>query len=93
MPALSADVARAQPAVHDAYERKISTLAQRIAGALDGDPSDRERRAWSIVALMVGGIAISRAMTEGGESRAAAIDAARRTAVSFIDDAGPSQRR
>jgi AcrR family transcriptional regulator len=85
MPALSADVSRARPSVQEAYERKISTLVQRIASVLDGDPADRERRAWSIVALMVGGIAISRAMTDEGESRAAAIDAARSTAISLID--------
>jgi len=84
MPALSADVSRAQPSVKQAYERKISTLAQRIAAFLDGDESDRERRAWSIVSLMVGALTISRAMPEGG-SRAAAIDAARRTAISLID--------
>lgn len=36
MPALSADVSRAQPSVKEAYERKISTLAQRIASLLDG---------------------------------------------------------
>jgi TetR/AcrR family transcriptional regulator, transcriptional repressor for nem operon len=84
MPALSADVSRARPAVKDAYERKISMLAQRIAGLLEGKRSDRERRAWSIVALMVGAIAISRGMTDQGESRAAAIDAAHSTAVSLI---------
>jgi AcrR family transcriptional regulator len=85
MPALSADVSRAQPSVQEAFERKISTFAHKIASVLDGDSTDRERRAWSIVALMVGGIAISRAMTDEGESRAAAIDAARSTAVSLID--------
>jgi AcrR family transcriptional regulator len=86
MPALSADVARAQPRVREAYERKVSTLAQRIASVLDGDQSDREKRAWSIVGLMVGGVTISRAMTDDGELRAAAVDAARRTAISLIEN-------
>jgi hypothetical protein len=54
-------------------------------GVLDGDPSDRERRARSIVALMVGAVTISRAMTDEGESRATAIDAARHTAISLVD--------
>jgi TetR/AcrR family transcriptional repressor of nem operon len=85
MPALSADVSRAQPPVREAYERKISTLARRIAGLLDGKRSDRERRAWSIVALMVGALTISRAMTDQGESRAAALQAAHRTALSLVD--------
>lgn len=84
MPALSADVSRARPSVKEAYERRIGTLAQRIAGLLEGKRSDRERRAWSIVALMVGAIAISRGMTDHGDSRAAAIAAAHSTAVSLI---------
>jgi TetR/AcrR family transcriptional regulator, transcriptional repressor for nem operon len=92
MPALSADVSRAQPSVQEAFERKISALAMRFASLLDGDPSDRERRAWSIVALMVGGIAISRAMTDGSATRAAALDAARHTAMSLIAT-GSSRRR
>jgi AcrR family transcriptional regulator len=92
MPALSADVARAQPSVREAFERKMSAVVQRIAGVLHGDPSDRERQAWSLVSLMVGTIAISRAMTDGGEQRAAAIDAARRTASGLMD-AGARKRR
>jgi len=51
MPALSADVSRAEPPVKDAYERKKTALVHRIASLLDGD--DRQRRAWNIVALMV----------------------------------------
>ena len=34
---------------------------------------------------MVGAVTISRAMTDDGEARAAAIDAARRTAISLIE--------
>jgi TetR/AcrR family transcriptional repressor of nem operon len=86
MPALSADVARAQPRVREAYERKIGTLAERIASVLDGEHSDRERRAWSIVGLMVGAVTISRAMTDDGKLRAVAIDAARRAAIGLIEN-------
>jgi TetR/AcrR family transcriptional repressor of nem operon len=85
MPALSADVSRAQPPVKEAYERNISALAEKIAGLLDGDPADRERRAWSVVALMVGALTISRAMPDQGERRQAAIDAAHHTATSLIE--------
>jgi AcrR family transcriptional regulator len=84
MPALSADVARAQPSVREAYEHKIGTLAQRIASLLDGETSDRERRAWSIVALMVGAIAISRAMPEQSETKVSSLDAAHSTALRLI---------
>jgi AcrR family transcriptional regulator len=94
MPALSADVARAHSSVKETYERKITTFAQRIAGMLDGDdPSERDRRAWSTVALMVGAVTIARAMTDEGESRARAIDAAHHTASSLIADTRAKRRR
>jgi TetR/AcrR family transcriptional regulator, transcriptional repressor for nem operon len=85
MPALSADVSRAQPPVKDAYARKVTALVDRIAGMLDGDASDRNRRAWSIVALMVGSIVISRGMPEQSQSRSAPLDSALSTASALID--------
>ena len=85
MPALSADVSRAQPPVKDAYARKMTALIERIAGTLDGDASDRNQRAWSIVALMVGSIVISRGIPEQSESRTALLDSALSTASALID--------
>jgi TetR/AcrR family transcriptional regulator, transcriptional repressor for nem operon len=76
MPALSADVARAQPRVKDAYEHKMTKLVDRIADQLDGDEPDRKRRAWSIVALMVGALLISRGIPENSTSRTAPLDSA-----------------
>ena len=84
MPALSADVSRADAPVKDAYQRKMSALITRITELLDGDESDRQRRAWSIVALMVGSIVISRGLPDQSEARTAAIDSALRTASSLI---------
>lgn len=85
MPALSADVARAAPRVKDAYQRKITALIDRIAGLLDGDESERRRRAWSIVALMVGSVLISRALPEGGESRTAPPESAFSTVATLMN--------
>ena len=85
MPALSADVSRAQPPIKDAYQRKMTALVHRIAELLDGDASDRNRRAWSIVALMVGAIVISRGIPEQSESRTALLDSALSTASRLID--------
>jgi TetR/AcrR family transcriptional regulator, transcriptional repressor for nem operon len=90
MPALSADVARAEPPVKDAYQRKMTALADRIAELLDGERSDRQRRAWSIVALMVGSIVISRGMPEQSESRSAPLDSALSTASALVDGKGES---
>ena len=64
MPALSADVSRSGEQVKDAYQRKMTALVDRIAGLLDGDEDDRQQRAWSIVALIVGSILISRGIPE-----------------------------
>jgi AcrR family transcriptional regulator len=86
MPALSADVSRAGPPVKAAYQRKMIALIDRIAGLLDGDESDRQRRAWSIVALMVGSIVITRSMPDHGESRTAAIDSALSTASALTGE-------
>lgn len=84
MPALTADVSRAQPHVKDTYQRKMTALVDRIASLLDGDESDRQRRAWSIVALMVGSILISRGIPEHSESRTAPLDSALSTTAALI---------
>jgi TetR/AcrR family transcriptional regulator, transcriptional repressor for nem operon len=85
MPALSADVARAEPPVKAAYQRKMTALVNRIAELLDGEQSDRQRRAWSIVALMVGSIVVSRGMPEQSDFRSAAVDSALSTATALIE--------
>jgi TetR/AcrR family transcriptional regulator, transcriptional repressor for nem operon len=85
MPALSADVSRAEPPVKDAYQCKMTAFIDRIAGMLDGEQSDRQRRAWSIVALMVGSIVISRAMPEQSQARSAPLDSALSTASMLVD--------
>jgi TetR/AcrR family transcriptional repressor of nem operon len=84
MPALSADVSRAEPPVKAAYQRKMTALIDRIAELLDGEPSDRQRRAWSIVTLMVGSIVISRGMPEQSDFRSAPLDSALSTATALI---------
>ncbi len=84
MPALSADVARADPAVRDAYQHKMLELVRKIAGCLAGPGSDRARRAWSIISLMVGAVAIARAVS-GEREAAQALESALHTAKSLID--------
>ena len=63
----------------------MTALVDRIAELLDGDESDRQRRAWSVVALMVGSIVISRGIPEQSESRTAPLDSALSTASTLID--------
>jgi AcrR family transcriptional regulator len=83
MPTLSTDVARASPAVRETYRLKMTELIRKVSTVLDGAEPDRERRAWSIVAVMVGAIEISRAMPDGEEANRA-IKHALETAVSLI---------
>ena len=85
MPALSADVSRAQQSVKDTYERKMRALVTRIASLLDGEEPDRERRAWSVVAIMVGAILVARGMPERSELRGALLASALGTALALID--------
>lgn len=68
MPALSADTARASPAVRETYRIKMTELIRQVAAVLNGSEADRERRAWSIVAMMVGAISIARAMPDGEDA-------------------------
>jgi TetR/AcrR family transcriptional regulator, transcriptional repressor for nem operon len=80
MPSLSADVARAGNDVRKAYGRNITGLIGKLAGELTGKEAERERRAWSILAMLVGAISISRAMPDGHEADRA-LDAALLTAL------------
>jgi TetR/AcrR family transcriptional repressor of nem operon len=82
MPTLSADVARANPKIRAAYGRKMSTLVRKMSDVLDAGP-DRKKRAWSIIAIMVGAIAISRAMPDGKEADQT-LDSALQTAIALI---------
>jgi hypothetical protein len=66
MPTLSADVARSNAQIRAAYKRRMLALVRKMSNVLDG--SDREKRAWSIIAMMIGAIAISRAMPDGKEA-------------------------
>jgi TetR/AcrR family transcriptional regulator, transcriptional repressor for nem operon len=83
MPTLSADVARSNPQIRATYERRMLALVDKMSNVLDGEGPDRERRAWSIIALMIGAIAISRAMPDG-EAADQALDSALQTATALI---------
>jgi AcrR family transcriptional regulator len=83
MPTLSADVARSNPQIRDAYKRKMLAMVHNMLNILDVAGPDRRRRAWSIVAMMIGAIAISRAMPDGEEADQA-LDSALQTATALV---------
>jgi len=84
MPTLSADVARSNPQIQATYQRKMLELVRKMSNVLDGAKPDRAKRAWSIIAMMVGAIAIARAMPDG-EAADQALDSALQTAIALID--------
>jgi TetR/AcrR family transcriptional regulator, transcriptional repressor for nem operon len=83
MPTLSADVARSNPQVRAAYQRKMLELVRKMSNLLNGADPDREMRAWSVIAMMVGAIAIARAMPDG-EAANQALDSALHTATALV---------
>jgi TetR/AcrR family transcriptional regulator, transcriptional repressor for nem operon len=83
MPTLSADVARSNPQIRATYERRMLALVDKMSNVLDGEGPDRGRRASSIIALMIGAIAISRAMPDG-KAADQALDSALQTATALI---------
>jgi TetR/AcrR family transcriptional regulator, transcriptional repressor for nem operon len=88
MPALSEDVAR-HPAAREVYDRQATAYATRIANALGGDPQQAQQRAWSLVALMVGAVTVSRAMVPDSPSQQQALQAGLSAAIAIVDDHNP----
>jgi TetR/AcrR family transcriptional repressor of nem operon len=83
MPTLSADIARSNPQIRAAYRRKLLALVHKMSNVLGVAGPDREKRAWSIVAMMVGAIAISRAMPDG-ENADRALESVLQTAIALV---------
>ncbi len=63
MVALTAEVVRASPSVHAAFEEKIANVAELVAAGLAGNSDeDRRTRAWAMLGILIGGINVARAM-------------------------------
>jgi len=84
MAALSPEVVRAGPDVHEVYEEKMKKIVGLIADGLMGkSETDTEGRAWAMLGILIGGLTITRAVKSAGLSegiaksiRNAAIEAA-----------------
>lgn len=86
MAALSEDVARI-PAAREVYERQANIFADRIANALGSEAQQAQLHAWSLVALMVGSVTVSRAMVPGSDSQRQVLQAGLAAALAIVDDA------
>ncbi|WP_329316518.1 TetR/AcrR family transcriptional regulator [Streptomyces sp. NBC_01262] len=86
MPALSADVSRAGDSVREAYQRRMLDLVALLAPAMQGPPEEQEKRAWDVVATIVGAVTIARALP-AADRAAAVLDAALDHATKAMTDA------
>jgi hypothetical protein len=66
--------------------RRMQELVGKIARVIGGEAGDAEKRAWNVVALMVGAISVARALPKGPEAQAL-LDAALQQAAAVIDGA------
>jgi TetR/AcrR family transcriptional regulator, transcriptional repressor for nem operon len=65
LPSLTPEVERSENDVRAAYEAELQSVVATFASGLSGGtPSARRAKAWAILGLLAGGLAISRAVPE-----------------------------
>lgn len=87
LPALAAEVARADTAVQETFEQQLLAMKDRFSAQL-GD----EQQAWSALAQMVGAVLLARAM-HSRSSRKAVLDGARESILGRTTAAKKPARR
>lgn len=91
LPALAADIARANPEVRARCENSVRQLAEGISKHLsEANDPDREANlddAWAFLALLVGGLSLAR-MVEDEETSGAILRACRRAAPTLVSGSG-----
>jgi AcrR family transcriptional regulator len=85
IPTLSADVARSGEAIRKIYQQRMTELIGKIASLMKGAPAAREKKAWSLLSMMVGAMLIARAMPDKDQA-AKAIDAALESALESVGE-------
>jgi AcrR family transcriptional regulator len=89
MASLSADVARAGPGARAAYEGTVRDLMEEFLRGMPAAP-DRERRALATIVLCVGGLVVSRAVSDAALAARIA-EACRANVAEQLGIAGPSR--
>jgi AcrR family transcriptional regulator len=72
MQTLASDVQRADARVREVFEARIRDVVEAIAVGLPGDPATAEGRAWSLLAILAGGVTLARAVADPATSAAIA---------------------
>jgi TetR/AcrR family transcriptional repressor of nem operon len=83
IPTLSADVARSGEAIRKIYQQRMDEFIGKIASLMKGTPGAREKKAWSLLSMMVGAMLIARAMPDRNLA-AKAIDSALASALESV---------
>ena len=83
IPTLSADVARSGKAVRKIYQQRMDEFIGKLASLMKGTPRAREKKAWSLLSMMVGAMLIARAMPDKDQA-AKAIDSALESALESV---------
>jgi TetR/AcrR family transcriptional regulator, transcriptional repressor for nem operon len=85
VPTLSADVSRSSASVRKAYQRSMKEFIRKLSKVLAGAPADREKKAWTIMAMMVGAVLVAQALPPGKEAEKI-IEAALERAIAISDE-------
>lgn len=65
MTSLTPEVIRREGAAHEAYEKKMKEIIKLMAmGLAGGSEKNRQARAWSMLSALIGGLSISRAISD-----------------------------
>ena len=84
---LTPEVQRADSATKTAFESEISLVAQAVADGLAGTAARRLERAWSLLAVLSGGVTLARAVKDPAVANGIAA-AIRKAAVAAAGEAG-----
>jgi len=67
---LTAEAGGAGDAVRAVYQLRISRVVALIMPAMPGDREEQARRAWAVVAAVVGAVSVARALSDEAHRRA-----------------------
>lgn len=65
---LSSEVARAGDDVREVYQRQLRAIIEAVADGLEGKPKARREQATALLALLVGGVTLGRAVRDSSTS-------------------------
>lgn len=62
LPALSAEISRTDPETQQLFEKEVSKIVKAISSGLPDSLKQKNRLSWTVLVLMVGGVALARSV-------------------------------